>query len=61
MIRSKVKPATLLIRTDLFLILLVEEFYGARYPSGSFSLIYVKSGFYCLRYFLFICTCHHMS
>jgi hypothetical protein len=34
----QVKPATLLIPIDLFLFLLVEEFYGTRYQSGSFSL-----------------------
>jgi len=31
--------ATLLIPIDLFLILLVEEFYGTRYQSGSLSLM----------------------
>jgi len=39
------KPATLLIPIDLYLFLLVEEFYGTRYQSGSFSLINVGSGF----------------
>jgi len=34
------------------LILLVEEFYGTRYQSGSFSFINVGSGFYCLRNFV---------
>jgi len=33
----------LLIPIDLFPFLLVEEFYGARYQSGSFSLITVPS------------------
>jgi len=37
--RFQVKPANLLIPIDLFLIPLVEEFYGTRYQSGSFSLI----------------------
>ena len=30
-----------------------EELYGTRYQSGSFSLIYVGSGFQCLRSFFF--------
>ena len=34
----------------------VEELYGTRYQSGSFSLIYVGSGFYCLRSFFFLHT-----
>ena len=41
----QVKPATLLIPIDLILFLLVEELYGTRHQSGSFSLIYVGSGF----------------
>jgi len=31
----------------------VEELYGTRYQSGSFSLINVGSGFHCLRSFSF--------
>jgi hypothetical protein len=31
----------------------VEELYGTRYQSGSFSLINVGSGFHCLRSFFF--------
>jgi hypothetical protein len=42
------KPVTLLIPIDLFLSLLVEEFYGTRYQSGSFSFIT-----HCLRKFSF--------
>ena len=42
---SQVKPATLLTPIDLFLILLVDELYGTRYQSGSFSSINVESGF----------------
>jgi len=43
LIRSRflAKPATLLIPINLILFLLVEEFYGTRYLSGSFSLINV--------------------
>jgi hypothetical protein len=43
--RFQVKPASLLIPIDLFLFLLVEEFYGTQYQSGSFSLNNVGSGF----------------
>ena len=43
--RIQVKPAILLIPIDLFLFLLVEEFYGTRYQSGSFPLINVGSVF----------------
>ena len=43
--RFQVKPATLLIPIDLFLLLLVEGFYGTRYQSGSLSLIDLGSGF----------------
>jgi hypothetical protein len=32
----------------------VEELYGTRYQSGSFSLINVGSGFHCLRSFSFL-------
>jgi hypothetical protein len=38
-IRFQVKPATLPIPIDVFCILLVEEFYGTWYQSGSFSLM----------------------
>jgi len=31
----------------------VEELYGTRYQSGSFSLLIVGSGFHCLRRFSF--------
>ena len=37
--RSSLQPC-LLIPIDLFLFLLVEEFYGTRYQSGSFSLMW---------------------
>ena len=47
------KPATLLIPTDHILMLLVKEFYGTRYHSGSFCLVNVGSGFHCLRNFFF--------
>jgi len=47
--RFPVKPATLLIPIDSFPFLLVEEFYGTRYQSDSFSLMNV--GFQCLRSF----------
>jgi hypothetical protein len=40
----QVKPATLLIPIN-FVPILVEEFYGIRYQSGSFSLVNVGSGF----------------
>ena len=51
--RFQVKPATLLIPIDLFLFLLVEEFYGTRYQSDPFSKISVESGFHCLQFLLF--------
>ena len=35
----------------------VEELYGTRYQSGSFSLINVGSDFHCLRSFLNLSTC----
>jgi hypothetical protein len=35
----QVKPATLLIPIDLFFFLVVDEFYGTRYQSGSISSI----------------------
>jgi len=39
---------------SLLLSFAVEELYGTRYRSGSFSLIYVGSGFHCMRsFFLF--------
>jgi hypothetical protein len=43
--RFQVKPATLLIPIDLILFILVEDFYGTRYQSGSFSFINVGSCF----------------
>jgi hypothetical protein len=46
--RFQVKPATLLIPIDLFSFLLVEECYGTRYQSSSFSLINVRSDFHYL-------------
>ena len=46
--RFQIKPATLLVPIDLF-FLLVEEFYGTQYQSGSFSFINVGSDFHCLR------------
>jgi len=52
-IRFQAKPATFLIPIDFPFLFAVEELYGARYHSGSFSLIYVGSGFHCLRNFLF--------
>jgi hypothetical protein len=37
----------------------VEELYGTRYQSGTFSLIYVGSGFHCLRsFFIFFSWAH---
>ena len=54
--RFQVKPATLLIPIDL-----VEELYGTRYQSGSFSLINVGSGLLCPRSFStsfrYVCVC----
>ena len=50
--RFQVKPATILIPTDLFLFPLVEELYGTRYQSGSFSLIEV--GIFTVRSFFFL-------
>jgi len=35
--------------TSFFPFVIVEEFYGSRHHSGSFSLIDVGSGLYCLR------------
>ena len=49
--RFQAKPATLLIPIDFIFLFTVEEYYGTRYQSGSFSLINVGSGFYCLRSF----------
>jgi len=49
--RFQAKPATLLIFLSYFK---VEELYGTRYQSGSFSLINVGSGFHCPRIFLFL-------
>jgi len=53
LIRSwfQAKPATLLIPTDFPFLFAVEELYGTRYQSGSFSLNDVGSGFHCLRRF----------
>jgi len=53
--RFQAKPATLLIPINFPFLFAVEELYGTRYQSGSqsFSLIYVGSGFHCLRSFLF--------
>jgi len=42
--RFQVKPATLPIPIDEFLILLLKEFYGTRTKKWLFSLIYVGSG-----------------
>ena len=47
--RFQVKPATLLIPIDIHLFLLVEEFHGIRYWSGSYSLLKMGSGFHWLR------------
>ena len=43
--RFQAMPATLLIPIDLPFLFAVEELYGTRYQSGSFSLIYVGSDF----------------
>jgi len=43
--RFQVQPATLLIPINLFHLLSVEEIYGTRYHSGSFSSLNVRSGF----------------
>jgi len=51
--RSQVKPATLLIPIDLFLLLCGGAFYFNRYQSGSFLLINVGSGFLPPVLFLF--------
>ena len=40
----QVKPETVLIPSDLFLVLLVEESSGTQYQSGSFFLVNVGSG-----------------
>jgi len=47
--RFQAKPATLLIPIDFPFLFAVEELYGTRYQSGSFSLVYVGSGSHCLR------------
>jgi hypothetical protein len=52
--RFQAKPATLLIPIDFPFLFAVEELYGTRYQSGSFSLIYVGSGSHCLRSFSFL-------
>jgi len=49
--RFQAKPATLLISIDYSFLFAVEELYGTRYQSGSFSWFIVGSGFYCLRSF----------
>jgi hypothetical protein len=41
----QVKPATLLIPIDFFLVLLMEQFYGTRYQSGSPFLTYCGEWF----------------
>jgi len=52
--RFQAKFATLLIPIDFSILFAVEELYGTRYQSGSFSLINVGSGLHCLRsFFLF--------
>ena len=51
--RFQAKPATLLIPIDFYFLFAVEELYGTRYQSGSFSLINVGSVFHCLRSFFF--------
>ena len=65
--RFQAKPATFLIPINFSFLFAVEELYGTRYQSGSFSLINVGSGFHCLRsfsFFLFLecvdglCGCH---
>jgi len=56
--RFQVKPAILLIPIDIFLFLMVEEIFGTWYRSGSFSLIKVGSGFYCLRNCSFFLQMH---
>ena len=52
--RFQAKPATLLIPIDFSFLFTVEELYGTRYQSGSFSLINVGSGFHCLRSFFLL-------
>ena len=52
--RFQVKPATLLIPIDFPFLFVVEELYGTRYQSGSFSLIDVGSGFHRLRSFFLL-------
>ena len=51
LIRSQfqAKPATLLIPIDFPFLFAVEELYGTRYQSGSFSLNNVGSGSHCLH------------
>jgi hypothetical protein len=51
--RFQAKPATFLIPIDFPFLFAVQELYGTRYQSGSFSLINVGSGFHCLRSFSF--------
>jgi hypothetical protein len=52
--RFQAKFATLLIPIDFSILFAVEELYGTRYQSGSFSLINVGSGLHCLRSFFLI-------
>ena len=49
--RFQAKPATLLYPLIFPFFFAVEELYGTRYQSGSFSFINVGSGFHCLRSF----------
>ena len=51
--RFQAKPANLLTPIDSRFLFAVEELYGTRYQSGSFSLIDVGSAFHCLRSFTF--------
>jgi hypothetical protein len=46
-----------MIPIDLFLFLLVEEFFGTRYQNGSIFLTNVGSDFHCLRSFIFFFSC----
>jgi len=50
--RFQAKPATLLIPIAFPFLFAAEELYGTRYQSGSFSLIYVGTGFHCLCSYL---------
>ena len=60
--RFQAKPANLLTPIDSRFLFAVEELYGTRYQSGSFSLINVGSGFHCLRsIFFFFHSIGHSS